>query len=223
MDSKVVNKAIATEIRPILESVGFSAFSARTSWRYHADRIDVINFQSFNSYLAGTVGCTTYSFSVNLGCYLFCIADQFPIKQKDGHKRPKEYECHFRGLLTRSFLQKELKRTDIWFIDHQARYLTQAMSDVRVQIADVALPWFTRFAELRDVLHVLEFKEEDMKALWGFGRNPSPVRSLMTGYVARALGDENRALICLRAAFESGCFPQLEAALKGNKKTGLPN
>jgi hypothetical protein len=193
MDSKVVNKAIAKEIRPFLESVGFSGFLPRTSWRYHEDRIDVINFQSFNSYLAASVGCTTYSFSVNLGCYLLCIPDQFPIKEKGGHKRPEEYHCHFRGRLTRSFLQKELERTDTWFIDGEARYLPQAISDVREQIAEVALPWFTRFADLREVLRILQFEDEDMTTLWGFGRNPSPIRSLMTGCVARALGDENRA------------------------------
>ncbi|EDY20250.1 hypothetical protein CfE428DRAFT_2174 [Chthoniobacter flavus Ellin428] len=217
MDSKVVNKTIAKEIRPILESVGFSEFSARTSWRYHPERIDVINFQSFNSYLAGGIGCTSYSFSVNLGCYLLCIPDLFPIKEKNGNKRPEEYHCHFRGGLARRFLQKELERKDIWFIDDEARYLPQAISDVRGQIKEVALPWFTQFADLREVLRVLEFEEEDMKRLWGFGRNPSPVRSLMTGYVARALGDESRALVALRTASESGCFPRLQAGHESDK------
>ena len=187
MDSKVVNKALAQEIRPLLKSSGFSAFSTRTSWRFEKDRIDVINFQSFNSYLAGSVGCTTYSFSVNLGCYLLCIPDRLPIKEKEGQKRPEEYHCNFRGRLARSFLQKEIERTDIWFIDDEARYLPQVIADVRTQIVDYAFPWFARFADLHYVLHILESKDEDMTAVWGFGRNPSPIRSFMTSYVARAL------------------------------------
>jgi len=56
MDSKEVNKQIRAVIRPVLKAQGFARFTARDSWRFHDDRIDVVNFQSFNSYLAGTIG-----------------------------------------------------------------------------------------------------------------------------------------------------------------------
>ncbi len=209
MDSKVVNKAIAREIRPLLKAAGFSLFSGRTSWRFDSQRIDVINFQSFNSYHAEVIGCTSYSFSVNLGCYFSCIPDRYGIKEKDGQKCPAEYQCHFRGHLHRTFEQAGLERKDIWLIDTGGVFLPRAMADVQQQLSAAGLPWFARFSDLTEVLRVLQAEPEQMDTLWGFGRNPSPIRSFMTGYVARAVGNETLAEVSLRAAAASGCYPEL--------------
>lgn len=67
MDSKVVNRAIKANVWPMLKEHGFGHFTTRTAWRHDHDRIDVINFQSFNSYQASVIGCTTYSFALRLG------------------------------------------------------------------------------------------------------------------------------------------------------------
>jgi len=77
-------------------------------------RIEVVNFQSFNSYSAGVLGCTTYSFSS--GSYLVevpSLGRPGRPKEKDGAPVPEEYECHRRGRLHRSFAQPELERRDI--------------------------------------------------------------------------------------------------------------
>ena len=58
MDSKVVSKAIATQVWPAMEELGFSRRSTRIAWRDHEDRIDVIHFRSFNSHEAGVLGVT---------------------------------------------------------------------------------------------------------------------------------------------------------------------
>lgn len=78
MDSKGVNSAIRGEVRPLLIAARFERSTERTYCRYHVDRIDVINFQSFNSYNAGVLGITTYSFALNIGCYLKYIPDRYP-------------------------------------------------------------------------------------------------------------------------------------------------
>jgi hypothetical protein len=70
MDSKSVNKEIRQTIWPLLREAGFWRFSSRSAWRHAESRVEVLNFQSFNSYNAGVLGCTTYSFSVNLGVFL---------------------------------------------------------------------------------------------------------------------------------------------------------
>jgi hypothetical protein len=69
MDSKDVSAELRKEIRPLLKDRGFQKFTSRYAWRVHDDRVDVVNFQSFNDYKARSLGCTTYSFAVNLGCY----------------------------------------------------------------------------------------------------------------------------------------------------------
>lgn len=88
MDSKIVNKAIKQHIIPVLKENGFKVITQRSAWRYNTTRIDVINFQSFNSYLAESVGCTTFSFAVNLGIYFLGIPIEFPgysIKERSGY------------------------------------------------------------------------------------------------------------------------------------------
>ena len=61
MDSSVVNGWIRKRIWPVLRDGGFTRFTPRTAWRYIPTRIEIVNFQSFNSYLAESVGATTYS------------------------------------------------------------------------------------------------------------------------------------------------------------------
>ena len=91
---------------------------------------------------------------------------------------------------------------------------TRRDADPESQLSTTALPWFADFVDLNRVLHVLRSEPEQMETLWGFGRNPSPVRFLMTGYVARALGDEALAEASLQAAAAWGCYPQLNQAKK---------
>lgn len=67
------------------------------------------------------------------------------------------------------------------------------------------LPWFSQFDDNRSLLAILLEKSEN-KELWGFGSNPSPRRSFMTGYIAKALGDAPLAREELLHAFNSGSY-----------------
>ena len=209
VDSKIVNKQIRSEVRPLLKEAGFTRFTARNSWRYTGPRIDIINFQSFNSYKASVMGCTTYSFTVNLGCYFTDIPDRFGethLKKKDKDPRPLEYDCSFRGGLHRRFTQPEYEDRSIWYIDPRGRYLEKALHDVRKAIAQDGLPWFERLADPAHVLQILLEQEENMNELWGFGRNPSPIRHYLTGYFALNLGHNELARRHLNEALKSNCF-----------------
>ena len=89
----------------MLRAAGFTQFSPRTAWRHRPGRIDVVSFQSFNSYNAAVTGCTTYSFCVNLGAFLTAIPPDYEphrIKTKAGQLLPHPAECHFRGRLNAS-------------------------------------------------------------------------------------------------------------------------
>jgi hypothetical protein len=217
MDSKVVNSAIKREIWPILREAGFAQFSSRTAWRHHRERIDVLNFQSHNSYNAGVLGCTTYSFSVNLGCFFNAIPPNYEphrIKAKAGKLLPRESECHFRGRLSRSFKQPELKELDIWYIDPKGKYLDLALGDVASLVRDTAAPWFEKFADTEYAMQVLLSADEKMGELWGFGRNPSPVRHYFIGHLALQSSRMQLAKQHLELALASGRFNAVERHLR---------
>jgi Domain of unknown function (DUF4304) len=213
LDSKVVNQAIRSEIRPLLAGAGFARSTARTFWRYHPDRIDVVNFQSFNSYNAGVLDITTYSYAVNLGCYLRYIPNQHPtapgVMRLEGDKpQPKEYDCQMRGRLTRSYPERACSDTQIWFIDSRGSNLDKALHDTRMVLNRDGLHWFERFASPGAVYDILATAEEDMGRLWGFGRPGSPLRTYFLGYTAKAAGhhevaERNLAHAASTKSFES--------------------
>src|SRR5271165_6784795 len=94
MDSRIVAREIKDEIWPMLRQHGFTEFGPKTAWRRQPDQIHVVNFQSFSSYLAGGVGCTTFSFALNLGIYFHAIPLHYPIlKGPDPSVKPHEYDC----------------------------------------------------------------------------------------------------------------------------------
>ena len=78
--------------------------------------IDVVNFQSFNRYNADVMGCTTFSFALNLGVYLTDVLSDYPLPLRKGEPRPEEYHCHIRRRLypPRPILSRA---EDIWAID----------------------------------------------------------------------------------------------------------
>ena len=180
-------------MRPLLAGAGFAHSTARTYWRNRPDRVEVVNFQSFNSYNAGVLGVTTYSYAVNLGCYLRYIPNQYPtapgVSRLDGDEpQPKEYDCQMRGRLTRSYTERACADTQIWFINSSGANLDKALHDTRMVLNRDGLPWFEQFASPGAVYDILTTAEEDMERLWGFGRPGSPLRTYFLGYTARAAG-----------------------------------
>jgi hypothetical protein len=211
LDSKAVNSAIRSEVRPLLAGVGFSRSTARTFWRYHQDRVDVVNFQSFNSYNAGVMDVTTYSFAINLGCHLRYIPNQYPhargSERLEGDRpQPKEYECQLRGRLNRSYVEKACPDTQIWYIDSRGSNLDKALHDARMVLNRDGTSWFDSFTSPRDVYDIIATQEEQMGSLWGFGRPGSPIRTYFVGYAAKAAGLHVEAEANLRHAASTKSF-----------------
>lgn len=215
MDSKIVNKVIKQNIWSLLKEHGFSNFTSRSAWRYCSDRIEIINFQSFNSFLAEVVGCTTYSFAVNLGIYYTNIPDQYPnsaIKKKDGYLLPKECRCHLRKVLHKSLSQSELARNDIWYINHTGDNLELAMNDAKQMLNTDGLKWFEKYSNMEMVLETI-LNEEETNGTHGFGRKNSPIRNYIGGYIALALEKYDIADALLEKAINSECFKTVEDKL----------
>jgi hypothetical protein len=178
------------------------------------------------------MGCTTYSFAVNLGCRFRAIPVGGKIKQRDGFLRPGDYDCHFRRTMRKSIHQANFPRKTIWYVDPSGENLLPVIEDAKQTIVAEGLQWFNRFGDANEVLRTLledpEFLEDSEihAGTWGFGRNPSPMRYLMTGFVALSLGKTALAKGHLKRALDSNCFkdlePKMRAALEevsGNRAT----
>jgi hypothetical protein len=210
MDSKEINKQIKKEIRPLLKQHGFERFTARSSWRYFPDRIEVVNFQSFNWYNAEILHVTTFSFAVNLGIYFLYVPEKFlasSIKNKDNKLLPEEYSCHFRRRLFKTIEQPECNLPDTWYIGPNGEYQDLALQDVKKVILSEAFAWFNRFSDKTEVLRtLLEDDENNGERGWGFGAKGSPNRNYQTGYVALSLSNYELAIKALNNSLESGCY-----------------
>ncbi len=216
MDSKIVSREIRKIVRPFLKQAGFAHFTGRTAWRFGSRKIDVVNFQSFNAYLAEAVGATTFSFALNLGCYFLSIPSPFKpgtIPEKGGNPLPREYHCHLRRSLQKRFRQPELARPTIWYIDPAGRYLEPAIADAADVLQAEALPWFEALDDLEKVLDLLVNAVEKDAGTWGMGANPSPVRHYYTGFIALALERKSLARKHLKAALDSGLYQNVEARI----------
>lgn len=221
MDSKVVNKAIKSQIWSFLREEGFSQFSSRNAWRYKQDRIEVINFQSFNSYLAGLIGCTTFSLSVNLGIYFTIIPNQFtnnPVKEKNGWLLPEEFKCIFRKQLIKSLYQDEINDRQVWYVDALGSNIELVMDDVKRILYSDGIKWFEKYSQMDAVLNTLLNEEEKLFDTWGFGRKASPIRNFAGGYIAYALQKYDLAADMIEKAINSGCFKAIEERLQQDYK-----
>jgi hypothetical protein len=69
VDSRDVTREIRRVVWPVLRAEGFDSFTGRFAWRYVESAVDVLNFQSFTASVADGVGCTPFSFGLNLGVW----------------------------------------------------------------------------------------------------------------------------------------------------------
>ena len=224
MDSKAVSRGIKSTIWSALKDKGFSYFTTRTAWRYHSDRIDVVNFLSFNSYHASVMHCSTFSFAVNMGCFLLYIPYEYGasnIKEKGGQLLPDECQCQMRARISPHDQRSLFGRTvseytpkDMWLIREDGANLELAINEVHDRLLGEGLKWFLRFEQREEVLRIFTTEPESRNELWGFGNNPSPHRSYCIAYSALALGKRELALTHLKAVLSSGCYQRVESQLR---------
>jgi len=97
MDGKVVGSAIREQVRPLLKEAGFTSFTDRGAWRPTQHTIEHVTLRSYNSYSAGALGCTSYSFTVEVGVFYWCFEPTL--------ERPQDYHCTFRAILGKTIRQ----------------------------------------------------------------------------------------------------------------------
>lgn len=150
VDGRIVGKALGEAVRPLLKSIGFTRFAGRTAWRDSEYTVDLVNFRSFTRYIADGVGCTTYSFTGDVGVFYRCLGP--------GQDRPKYYELTFRATLGKTLNQPIFRpydrsamtdRPDVWFVTEDGRTLAECIADARECLEAQGLPFLDKFKEPR--------------------------------------------------------------------------
>ena len=124
--------------------------------------IDVVNFQSFNSHLAQRLGCTTFSFALNLGVYPDSGVEDRPIRRgKQGRLLPYEYECPFRARLDKRTPVDGFARAGIFYVDASGSTMAACIQESRTLLQEAAPLWFSLFNDISRAIHYLENVDVD--------------------------------------------------------------
>jgi hypothetical protein len=161
MDSKTVNKLIRSEIWPILRQFEFSHFDERNAFSYRGKFINVVNFQSFNSYHASALGCTTFSFSVNLGTYIVGNPGaQYVRQDATGRLMPYESQCPFRSRLRKRTPVDGFSRDELFFIDSEGRSAGPCFEELRYLVSNCLPGWFNEHNDLDSLIAQMDAVDE---------------------------------------------------------------
>ncbi|TME48392.1 MAG: DUF4304 domain-containing protein [Chloroflexi bacterium] len=189
LDSRVVNRQIRAKVWPFLREQQFEKFTARTAWRAWELGVDVVNFQSFNSYLADAIGATTYSFSVNLAVY-------YPMCHKPGGAEPypAEYSGDARLRLRKRLDQPELNRPDTWYVRPDGTNVADVVEDALNELRTRGIAWLTQFHDMAAALDAFMNRDDSDMTGRGLveetlgGRLGSPARTRRVQGIAAYLG-----------------------------------
>jgi hypothetical protein len=148
VDGRVVGAAIRQRARPILHEAGFSEFTGRKAWRQSEHTIDHVTFRSFNSHIAAGVGCTTFSFSIEVGVCFRCLDHELT--------RPQDYDLTFRAVLGKNLRQpvfhpygrdEASDRPDVWYVAPDGQDLDRVVDDGVTVLKGQGLPFIIRYAD----------------------------------------------------------------------------
>jgi|SRR5918994_2997156 hypothetical protein len=184
ISSREVNAALRQHVWPELRQQGFTSRTQRTAWRHGSDVVAVVNFGSFNSYIAESIGVTPFSFSVRLGIRARASRrDREFIQVKDGDLRPREEECDVRRVLWKRLVQPESEWPDVWYVRRDGSNLREVVEDARAVLLGEGLRWIDEFSDLRRLLAFARSEPEEwneagtlLTGTWGPGQVGSPMR-----------------------------------------------
>ncbi len=184
MDSKVVTRALKAIIHPALKAAQFTN-KGRNYWRPTPHVTQVLNIQSFNSYTAEVIGCSTYSFTLNAGVFypssLWLLPTPTPPPTN-----PQIWLCQAQRRVLKTVAQRELARRDIWHVRPDGSNLDAVVEDAWAGIRKQALPWLETFSNIEHALNV--FRTQDgSEHEYLSGARVSPARRDITSALERQL------------------------------------
>ena len=244
IDSDAVNRALRALVWPELLRLGFGRRTSRTAWRDREAVIHVVNFRSFNRYLADLIGATTFSFGVNVGVFYPEIANisGMSVFLRDA-LRPPEPHCQGRQGLAKSIAQPGdpsqrdrpdpvdyaaprpwRDRPDVWLVLADGSNIEEVVIDARDRILADGIPWLERLSDLEEARR--HFAEVPGTTLgpgiegeaYG-GKLGSPNRLRAVGALSVALGDAAGVHAVVEAMSELPYFTAHPAGLEALRAT----
>jgi len=239
IDSNAVNRALRALVWPDLDRLGFVRRTSRTAWRNGEAVTHVVNFQSFNRYLADLMSATTFSFSVNLGVFypeIANISGMSAFLRDPG--RPQESHCQARKHLAKGVAQPGdpsqgdrlnprldsaaprdwVDRPDVWLVLADGSNVDEVVRDARDRILADGMPWLERLSDLTEARR--HFAEVTGSTLgpgivgeqYGGGLG-SPNRLQFLGALSAVLGDQAGLRAIVSTMRETRYFVEHPAAL----------
>jgi hypothetical protein len=215
VDSKEVNKALRAAVRPFLKAAGFERWTDRNLGRRRHRTVEVVNFQSFNEYVASGVGCTTFSFAVRLGVYYESVR-LLPWFRAPLPPRPREYECHARNTVASPPGNGE--RRDIWYVHEDGSNLPALMPELVRALEKTALPWFDELSSVERAIEIFETRDDKFiegyaMEMLGGGRG-SVASATVVSALALELGDRPRAVRAWEDVISNPFYARVPDVLK---------
>jgi hypothetical protein len=206
MDSKPVTHKIRQLVWGSLKSRDFDTLTSRSAWRHWNDGIDVVRFRSLRYDIAYGVGCTTFSFTLELGVWLhYQLLSSGPWLNAHGVAMPPQETCHLqytvgkgiRQSLFHPFGEPGRDRPDIWYVLADGSNVEACVEDAGSRLQSEGLPWLDRMHDPALVLDQLQQPQSwsDGTALGpqGWGRQGSPLHETRVGYTLARLGRTQEA------------------------------
>lgn len=154
-------------IRPPLQAAGFEKFTSECAFRYHEDRVDIIELRMARPGYNAPYRMPPCNFEIEAGVFLKFVPHPMgaTFKGEEGLALKNVSDAHVRissspNLFLRDSLNSAHWRVDIWDLRK-----TLILSDVEQSIQTYFIPWFDKFEDFKAVRnHVVKVCEFGWKA-----------------------------------------------------------
>ncbi len=165
-----VTTQLKRHVYPLLQDAGFEDWASRKCWRHRGERIETVEFNSFNPYHATTFGATTASVWLTFGISLSYLRYREPVSDGPNGPRPSEPSMRIRGTIapgpgdttsaTDPPSHATADRPYLWIIASPEDAETAAKG-MAAAFTGYALDWLDKEWPLEDLLQVLHTSQTE--------------------------------------------------------------
>lgn len=188
--------------REALSAIGFTERKKHTIWRRTNVKFDVIKFDIVPRGRCQKWRVPFGSFGLDPSC-LFPFLPRLGHAPSDGWEPNKGFG-QVRLSVYRRISQPRVNAPNLWWTGDGQIILEKVVRDVLDRIAQDAIPFFSRFDDIHELLRTY-LEDEDMmgrEGIWELGKKESARRLLYTGFTAIACGTWDLAISSLEACRE---------------------
>lgn len=149
-------------IKPPLQAAGFEKFTSECAFRYHEDRVDIIELRMVNPGRNAPYRMPPNNFEIEAGVFFKFAPHPMgaTFEGEEGLALKNVSDAHVRISSSPNFLLRDGLKSAHWRVDIWGMRKKLILSDVEQSIKNYFIPWFEKFEDLRAVRsHILEVFE----------------------------------------------------------------